>query len=111
MKKTILIVTAVYATLTLSACAVKKDLVPTGGSRADGTIRLSYQHGKFEAPQVDPAQGLALAKQRCAAWGYSGAEAFGGQTKTCALPAALDGCKEFLVTVEYQCIGIPEQRK
>jgi hypothetical protein len=45
----------------LSGCATKKDLVPTGGSRADGTVNLSYEYGGIEQPQIDIAQGTAAA--------------------------------------------------
>lgn len=52
----------------------QKQLVPTGGSKSDGTVRMSYSYGMFESPVVDPQQGMNAAKARCAAWGYSGAE-------------------------------------
>jgi len=81
-------------------------MVPTGGSRADGAVKLSYEFGSFQVPKVDEAQGLAAAKQRCAAWGYTGAEPFGGSTKTC-VNASMGSCNAFRVTVEYQCTGTP----
>ena len=59
----------------LQGCATQKTLIPTGGSRADGTVKLSYEYGLFEKPQIDPAQGEIAAKQRCSLWGYSGAGA------------------------------------
>ena len=34
--------------LVLSGCAVQKQLVPTGGSRSDGTVKLAYEYGAFE---------------------------------------------------------------
>ncbi|EHN8740343.1 hypothetical protein RJO42_004733, partial [Enterobacter hormaechei] len=42
--------------------------------------------------------------QRCAAWGYSGAEPFGGSTSVCSQPSS-SGCMETMVTMEYQCTG------
>ncbi|WP_274541773.1 YecR family lipoprotein, partial [Shigella dysenteriae] len=48
-------------------CATKKQLVPTGGSKSDGTVRMSYSYGMFESPVVDPQQGMNAAKARCAA--------------------------------------------
>lgn len=95
---------AILATVVLAGCATQPKMVPTGGSRADGTVKLSYDFGAFELPKVDAAQGLESAKGRCLAWGYTGAEAFGGETKTCT-NAAMGGCNAYRVTVEYQCTG------
>ncbi len=50
-------------------CAVNRSLVPTGGSKADGTVQLSFEYGAFEKPTVDYDGGLQVASQRCAAWG------------------------------------------
>lgn len=86
-------------------CAVQKTLVPTGGSRADGTIELSYEFGPFESPQVDMGQGALVARQRCAAWGYSDAQPFGGQKSLCQQDDGFGGCNRTLVTIQYQCIG------
>lgn len=96
--------------LVLSGCAVQKQLVPTGGSRSDGTVKLAYEYGAFEQPKVDAAQGLAAAKQRCAAWGYTDADPFGGATRTCNSFSS-SGCNRYMVTMEYQCTGKPEATK
>lgn len=99
------IITALLAvSLGLAACATAKTWSATGGSRSDGTVRLSYTYGMFEAPTVDEVAGQAVALQRCRVWGYSGAEAFGGVTQTCNQMGS-SGCLEFLVTKEYQCLG------
>jgi len=90
--------------LVVGACATAKTWSATGGSRADGTVRLSYEVGMLEVPTIDEAQGIELAKQRCAVWGYSGAEAFGGTTSVCNAPST-SGCMSTLVTKEYQCTG------
>lgn len=89
----------------LSGCAVQKALIPTGGSRADGTIELSYEFGEFQVPKIDLQQGAELARQRCAAWGYSDAQPFGGQKNTCQALGGFAGCARTLVTIQYQCIG------
>lgn len=109
MNKIFPVLIALSATL-LTACAVPKQMTATGGSRSDGTVKLSYEYGKFEVPQVDSAQGVRIAKARCGAWGYSGAEAFGGTTKVCNHPSG-SGCERWLVTTEYQCIGTPPSSK
>lgn len=91
--------------LSLTGCAVQKELQPTGGSRADGTIKMSYEVGEFEQPVVDMAQAQASAKARCKKWGYKDAEPFGGQQTTCNQPGGFNGCANRLVTVEFQCLG------
>ena len=103
------IVALVASLLTLvmvQGCAVQKELVSTGGSRADGTVKLSYEYSMFEQPKINKLQGLSVATQRCAAWGYTGAEPFGGGTKTCT-NRSTSGCNAWMVTVEYQCTGTP----
>ena len=82
--------------------------VATGGSRSDGTVKLSYQFGGFQKPVVDAQQGIELAKAKCAAWGYTGAEPFGGEVQNCTAYNQY-GCVQFLVTAEYQCLGGPSK--
>jgi hypothetical protein len=89
---------------TMQGCAVQKQMVATGGSRADGTVKMAYEFGMFEMPKIDMQQGQDAATQRCKSWGYTNAEAFGGQTKTCSSFGG-GACNSWLVTVEYQCTG------
>jgi YecR-like lipoprotein len=93
--------------LFVSGCTVQKELVPTGGSRADATVKLSYEYGMFQRPQVNAAQGESAAQARCAAWGYTGAEPFGGAVTKCESENGYGDCLRTLVTVTYQCTGIP----
>jgi len=58
----------------------------------------------FEKPVIDQQQGTLTATQRCKSWGYTGAEAFGGQTKVWSAYSG-GGCATWQVTVEYQCTG------
>jgi len=94
----------------IQGCAVNKQLVSTGGSRSDGTVKMSYEYGAFQAPKVNMQQGQQGAKQRCAAWGYTDAEPFGGSTRTCASSSG-GSCDVWRVTVEYQCTGTPSAVK
>ncbi|WP_426041526.1 YecR family lipoprotein [Brevundimonas sp. TWP2-3-4b1] len=96
--------TLAVALVVVAGCATAKTWQATGGSRSDGTVRLSYEVGLLEVPTVDDAQGLTLARQRCATWGYSGAEAFGGTTSQCTYMGS-SGCMTTLVTKEFQCTG------
>jgi len=88
----------------LTGCATQKEWVATGGSRADGTVRLSYDYGAFEVPQVDNQQGLDIARSRCIAWRYQDAEAFGGERRACNNMTS-SGCMGWIITREYQCLG------
>jgi hypothetical protein len=104
MKHNTIFTIIVLVILVTSGCAVQKQLIPTGGSRADGTVKLSYEYGLFEAPQLDAQQGLIAAKQRCSAWGYTNADPFGGSTQSC-INSTRNGCNRWLVSIEYQCAG------
>lgn len=89
----------------LSGCAVTKNWSATGGSRADGVVRLSYEVGEMETAQLNETQAVNLAAQRCKTWGYAGAEAFGGVTRQCNRMGGLSGCAQWMVTKEFQCTG------
>ena len=97
---------AAVAALVLSGCATSKSWSATGGSRSDATVRLSYEYGLFEKPQVSEMEAINLATARCKTWGYTGAEAFGGVTRQCNMPDGMGGCNGWLVTKEFQCTGI-----
>ena len=71
---------AVSAVILVAGCATQKELVPTGGSRADGVVYL---------------------------WGYAGAQPFGGQNSKCEAVNGYGDCVRFLVTMTYQCTGTP----
>lgn len=103
---------SIFSVLTLmfvfmSGCAVKKDLAAIDGSKADGTVKLSYDFGTFQIPKVNEEQGLDVAKQRCIAWGYTGAEKFAGSSRTCTRYFGGDACTRWTVTVNYQCTNEP----
>lgn len=88
----------------LGSGPTNKVLVPTGGSRADATVELSYERGEYEEPIIQWEQALADARKRCAAWGYEDAEMFGGEKRQC-ISSGSYGCYRYLVTVTYQCVG------
>jgi YecR-like lipoprotein len=94
--------------IALSGCATEKYLQATGGSRSDGTVDMSYEYGIFEKPQLHLAEAAETARQRCAAWGYTGAEMFGGQKEECQVRDGYGNCLRFFVTISYQCTGRPE---
>jgi hypothetical protein len=96
---------ALALVVALAGCATVSQMTATGGSRADGFVRLSYEAGRFDKIRIDEADGLRTAQARCRTWGYKDAEAFGGVTRICQASAGLYGCSRWLVTKEYQCIG------
>ena len=109
MKKFKLVVAAIIAA-TAAACATAKELVPVGGSRADGTVQLAFDYGGFEKPVVDGAAATCgehdpeRHTEKCQAWGYKNAEAFGDAQQQCTASNQY-GCMAYRVTVSYQCTG------
>lgn len=96
---------AAFACLLAAGCTSQKVLQATGGSRADGTVNLSFETGLFENAVIDWEQAGSVARKRCAAWGYTDAEAFGGSTTQCQAYNAYGSCIHAFVTVPYQCIN------
>ena len=88
-----------------SGCATTKLLQATGGSKADAVVELSYQYGAYEYPVVDSTQGTAVTTERCKAWGYSGAQPFGGSIEQCQRYDGYGNCSNTLVTIKYQCVN------
>ena len=111
MKKAVLFSVLALVLFSLAGCArkVNKEWVPTGGSRADATIELSFEYNpQLEIPVLNDQQGLDLAIARCKSWGYHSAEAFGGHKGTCNLMMAAGfgvSCHREIVTKQYQCLG------
>ena len=88
----------------LAGCAVVKTPVDTGGSKADGTVEMSFEYGGFERPTVNWDAARATAASRCSAWGYNDAQPFGGVIQKCQA-ANQYGCVRWFVTRRYQCTG------
>ena len=98
------------AAISLCGCASTPITpVPVGGSRADGTVEMAYEFGAFQNPQVDYTAAQIQAEQRCAAWGYTAAEKFGGEKRMCSVPTN-SGCMGFQVSVNYQCTGLTQKQ-
>lgn len=106
MSTRFLLRSGLFATVVcVSACAVQKTMVPTGGSRADGTVEMSYEVGEFEQAKIDMSQAAKDAARRCQAWGYSDAEPFGGQKSQCQQRGGFGGCARTFVSMQFQCVG------
>ena len=88
--------------LGLGGCASTQDWASAGGDREQGVVRLSYQYPEFRQPEVSDTRAIALALNRCNAWGFSKAEPIAGQIRQCA--NVDDGnCNVWTVTREFQC--------
>src|SRR5216683_4624423 len=98
----------VTASLWLAGCSTTKEYVATGGSRADGTVDLSYEYAMFQSPVEDVQQGTSVASSTCAGWGYSASQPFGGETQRCEAANGYGNCVRWLVTRRYQCLGSPD---
>ena len=66
-----------FAILIISACATDNKFRPTGASRADGIVQLSYDYVLSDRPVLDWVSAQNTAEERCASWGYAGAQKFG----------------------------------
>ncbi|MFP4696729.1 YecR family lipoprotein [Thiohalospira sp.] len=85
----------------LAGCATVKPQ-PTGGSRSDGTVELSYQDSSMVKTKVDMSEARSNARERCQSWGYDDAEPFGGEKRQCQSSGPY-GCDSWTVTLTYQC--------
>ena len=90
---------------TLTACEVAKTPVPTGGSRSDALVEMSYDVGAFETPVVDWQTAQASALKRCQAWGYTKADPFEGVRQQCKQYNSYGSCMLGTVTRTYQCVN------
>lgn len=95
----------IFSVVIISGCAGQKmPMSAIGGSKADGTVRMGYSYGPFVVPNIDMQQTQKLASERCKVWGYTGADAFGGQVRSCSMMGAY-GCEQTTVHMDYQCTG------
>lgn len=101
LKKNLLV--AIIAVTAVSACEVAKTPVPTGGSRADALVEMSFEVGAYETPIVDWDTAAASATKRCQGWGYEKADPFEGVKNSCQAFNAY-GCVASTVTRTYQCL-------
>lgn len=99
------VVLAFILSATLAGCSTNKDFYAKGGSRADGVVDMAYDFRQFETPVVRVEQARSIAKSKCAVWGYSDAEAFGGKTQICNQMNGYGTCIAGQIVVQYQCLG------
>jgi hypothetical protein len=85
-------------------CATTIFLQPTTGSKADGTVTMSYEYGIFQQPEIKWQDALNQATAKCQRWGYKSAEKFGAGLETCLTRNQYGNCIRSRVDVEYQCL-------
>ncbi|PPD36778.1 MAG: hypothetical protein CTY18_03050 [Methylomonas sp.] len=100
---------AIIVLAVIPACSVQRHWQATGGSKADGVVRLSYEVPTALKAVVDDQAGLQLAIKRCSSWGFKAAEPFGGETHNCIASGGLGGCSAHAVTREYQCLDAEQK--
>ncbi|NWF33594.1 hypothetical protein HH110_11155 [Stenotrophomonas sp. SAM-B] len=93
----------------LVGCSTHRELLVTGGSRADGIVELGYERNEFQRVQFDADAAEALAAKRCKGWGYEDAESFGTEKSTCTSRRGFGNCGGRQVMIQYQCLGNPER--
>ena len=74
----------------------------SGGSKADGTVKMSVQTGMFQDANPDKAKVNAEAVKRCKNWGYTKAIPFDFVSSKCTYRTDY-GCASTVKTQEYQC--------
>lgn len=87
----------------ISGCAVKKDMIPVGGSKSDGTIKMGYTYNFMESPILDMNQAQTAATERCKMWDYEKAVPFGGETTQCVYAGG--SCEVKTAFIDFQCVG------
>lgn len=85
----------------LTSCTQPVKPSAFGGSKSDGTIVLGANKGYFDV--IDWSDASKIALRKCAGWGYSGAEAFGGMQTVCIKYSNL-GCSSWEVSSVWQCL-------
>ncbi|WP_461521089.1 YecR family lipoprotein [Porticoccus sp.] len=109
IKGSLVIAVFLICSATLSGCTTTKNWTATGGSRSDATVTLSYELGELEKAKLSESEARSMASRRCQSWGYSGADAFGGITRSCIQFGGFSGCRTWLVSKEFQCSGDGEE--
>ena len=112
MLRFILLIFVAALIISCTKTTVHKVPQATGGSKADGTIRLAYEVLATENVIPDWTRAEKNALKRCQAWGYSRVDAFAGTLTECtemgqgvlfngAPPGA---CAKQIVYKDYQCL-------
>ena len=94
---------AAVSLLLISACATDNTFRPTGASRAEGIVQLSYNYDLSDRPDLDWHSAENIAEERCINWGYSSAVKAGNGQQACLAQDVFGRCRSFQVNVNYHC--------
>jgi hypothetical protein len=91
--------------LAVAGCTTYKLWTEFDADPREGTIQLGYEYRKFENPQVDERAAIETARERCAEWGYKGAQRI--REERICLDGTPDGskgdCSKWRVIRTYRC--------
>ncbi len=85
-------------------CVEKRIPQAASGSRAHGTVELTFDYSPALPTEVDWKEAERRAAHRCQNWGYSQAERFDIINRECIQPHSEEGCMRYRVDVLYQCV-------
>lgn len=102
MARLVMILMIAFLLIGCARMTVYRTPQPTGGSKADGTIRLAYEVATVDEAIVDWEAAGRTALARCRAWGYSAVEPFAGVSTACAEYAGF-ACTRRIIFKDYQC--------
>ncbi len=112
MRRSIFLIFVLALLVGCTKTTVHKTPQATGGSKADGTVRVAYEESATENVIPNWTRAKSNALKRCQAWGYSRVDAFAGTLTECtemgqgvlfngAPPGA---CAKQIVYKDYQCL-------
>lgn len=100
------IILSAISVLLVSSCATAPTaLTPSGGSKSDAIVEMSYSTGMFSSLVIDWNATDIAAADRCTNWGFNGAEKLGGGTKRCVERYDQDDCLRYEHVYKYQCVN------
>jgi hypothetical protein len=107
--RSITVALAIFSLGSITGCATGKQWNVSGGEKAEGLVRVSYEFPEAHEPALSEKAAQELAEQRCEGWGYDDAEPIAGQLRRCSNMD--DGsCNLWTVTREFQCTRGVAQR-
>jgi len=87
----------------LVSCKVQVYPSIIDGSKADGTLTISYEVIAYTKPIVHWEEVIQSSRSKCQLWGYKDVEFFGGGTSKCNNIDLNGNCCRWLVTYKCQC--------
>jgi hypothetical protein len=99
-----------FMILFISGCAVVKTPTISGVDQDNGKIKMSYNYGLFEKPDVKWNETLDSASAQCKNWGYIDAQQSTGPQTNCIKEDQKGNCISWQVDSLYKCNLSAEQQ-